>query len=391
MTSPIEGLKAYISDYLLADVRPIDIWEVEIVCRPAVGCIKTVEDVEGGRRAKKEIMGVDASTGQEVIARSFSRKMANYCSIGIDARIGLGFDKSRSSSRLMNKIVYAWEGMKKFARQNMNMQNIIEKMEILDSFQKIDLLALEETLHDRPCAPSSPKATDRIQGYHDLQPNAFSDHLQLNHPHGDLHNHPELPFLAHCGLGSFSSRFYQSPAQQSISTSPLMVSLAKPDLISSNTNNLPHRSSETMNENTMTELEGRTINGYRVTTREIFRTGSEEERTLTIAPVNIIALNIPSYMGGVTGMWDKSTPTSSIKSQEGLGKANNKQDMGDGELEFLSFTGNLQLGVFERLLTGGGKRVAQGRNFLIRGRSLFDHVQAKRRSREKAFNYLCSD
>jgi len=39
--------------------------------------------------------------------------MCNYVSIGLDARVGIGFDKRRQTNRLMNKGVYAWEGMKK--------------------------------------------------------------------------------------------------------------------------------------------------------------------------------------------------------------------------------------------------------------------------------------
>jgi len=62
-----------------------------------------------------------------VICSSFARKMANYCSIGVDARIGLGFDRSRSTNRIVNKMIYAWEGIKKFIRPSMNMHNIIEK------------------------------------------------------------------------------------------------------------------------------------------------------------------------------------------------------------------------------------------------------------------------
>ena len=37
----------------------------------------------------------------------------NYLSIGIDARIGVGFDKNRTKSRLCNMFMYACEGFKK--------------------------------------------------------------------------------------------------------------------------------------------------------------------------------------------------------------------------------------------------------------------------------------
>ncbi len=34
-------------------------------------------------------------------------------SVGVDARIGLGFDKHRTKSSFINKIIYCWEGFKK--------------------------------------------------------------------------------------------------------------------------------------------------------------------------------------------------------------------------------------------------------------------------------------
>lgn len=39
--------------------------------------------------------------------------MCNYFSIGIESRIGLGFDKKRTSSAFCNNMCYGWEGIKK--------------------------------------------------------------------------------------------------------------------------------------------------------------------------------------------------------------------------------------------------------------------------------------
>ncbi len=43
----------------------------------------------------------------------YTRLMCNYFSIGIESRIGLGFDKHRTSSAVCNKMWYTWEGLKK--------------------------------------------------------------------------------------------------------------------------------------------------------------------------------------------------------------------------------------------------------------------------------------
>ena len=39
--------------------------------------------------------------------------MSNYFSVGIESRIGLGFEKSRTNHYVKNKCVYGWEGVKK--------------------------------------------------------------------------------------------------------------------------------------------------------------------------------------------------------------------------------------------------------------------------------------
>lgn len=48
-------------------------------------------------------------TNQKIL----KRRMVNYLSIGGDARVGLGFEKHRSSSMCWNKCCHCWEGFKK--------------------------------------------------------------------------------------------------------------------------------------------------------------------------------------------------------------------------------------------------------------------------------------
>ncbi len=60
--------------------------------------------------------------------------MCNYFSIGIESRIGLGFDKKRTSSVFVNKMYYGWEGIKKmcFAGQTKKIRDIVDYMTTLD-------------------------------------------------------------------------------------------------------------------------------------------------------------------------------------------------------------------------------------------------------------------
>src|SRR4051812_43368535 len=45
--------------------------------------------------------------------KEYKRPMCNYFSIGVESRIGLGFEKSRSNHYIKNKCIYGWEGIKK--------------------------------------------------------------------------------------------------------------------------------------------------------------------------------------------------------------------------------------------------------------------------------------
>lgn len=58
--------------------------------------------------------------------------MSNYMSVGVDARIGLGFDKNRTSSAIGNKCVYCWEGFKKNFLSTAKMNKVVESLEVIN-------------------------------------------------------------------------------------------------------------------------------------------------------------------------------------------------------------------------------------------------------------------
>lgn len=57
--------------------------------------------------------------------------MCNYFSFGVDARIGWGFDKSRTRSAFGNKCVYCCEGFKKIFLKTPSVNNTLLSMEVL--------------------------------------------------------------------------------------------------------------------------------------------------------------------------------------------------------------------------------------------------------------------
>lgn len=54
--------------------------------------------------------------------------MINYFSIGVDARIGFGFDKNRTPYQCCNKFVYCWEGFKKMFLKTPKVNQSIENI-----------------------------------------------------------------------------------------------------------------------------------------------------------------------------------------------------------------------------------------------------------------------
>lgn len=50
---------------------------------------------------------------QPKIEPLYQRFMINYFGMGMDAKIGTGFEKKRTSVRCCNKVVYAYEGFKR--------------------------------------------------------------------------------------------------------------------------------------------------------------------------------------------------------------------------------------------------------------------------------------
>ncbi|KAI8819341.1 ATP-NAD kinase-like domain-containing protein [Fimicolochytrium jonesii] len=85
----LEGLNKIVQDRLNGHVTLLDIWDVEL------------ETAEGGwvREAGKEK------------TRTVRRKMSNYSSIGLQGRVGLGFEENRRGSRVKNAMEYSRQSL----------------------------------------------------------------------------------------------------------------------------------------------------------------------------------------------------------------------------------------------------------------------------------------
>jgi diacylglycerol kinase (ATP) len=107
-----EGLKRYVQAWLDADQRPYDIWETSVKTKPSEKA--GFEFIKDGKKGC-----TDDHIRRHGIKRledgsfEMSKYVCNYFSVGFDARVGVGFDKLRAKSRLINKSIYGWEGAKK--------------------------------------------------------------------------------------------------------------------------------------------------------------------------------------------------------------------------------------------------------------------------------------
>jgi diacylglycerol kinase (ATP) len=143
-------LKYYNSEHSL-----VDVWEVIVNLHKDGDLIK----VDNPNR-KHSLKDIDNYLKESNI---FKKTFINYFSLGFDARVGFGFEKSRSNSRCWNKMIYAWEGLKKncctktasmnsiintfeelelkednIDYNNINNNNINNKIEVLDSGENLN-------------------------------------------------------------------------------------------------------------------------------------------------------------------------------------------------------------------------------------------------------------
>ena len=102
---PDDLFAPFFEEWLIATPRNFDFWLIQ--CE--------VSESGGFGKVNKTKSSFSKSLIHENGSKklNFRRLMSNYFSIGLDARIGLGFDKHRTTKKCCNKLMYGWEGFKK--------------------------------------------------------------------------------------------------------------------------------------------------------------------------------------------------------------------------------------------------------------------------------------
>lgn len=103
--------------YVAATIKPFDLWNVEVELHSD----GTIKQVKKFKKVDIEVNTINPITGNRVM----KKLCGNYFSIGVESRVGLGFDKKRTSSVTRNKLVYAREGIKKYLFKRTILNNIL--------------------------------------------------------------------------------------------------------------------------------------------------------------------------------------------------------------------------------------------------------------------------
>ena len=358
-SNPQKGLLIKIKVWLESDRKLFDIWDTELVCNHN-GRIMKIEKNEKGF-TKEPLKYFDNVQGEDRNCLHYKRKMSNYASQGIDARVGFGFDKKRTTNRILNKLVYGWEGIKKFLSKPSDMNKVIDSMSIIDEFNSIhgeraktgqtnsQVKKLKEIVSQSPSINLSPKVFDFI-----TEPENIDDYRRMNYIKNDIVNQSETNKSEHKDLEIDLEHIKKNAIQKSqFKNMENIVSKNAEQIQTPNQNRFySHQLFKTQDDNTKVDKSCCTGSKNKE---------KKDKNLLDIDPVNFLALNIPSYAGGCEKVWDTSKPYSAIindKSKKSV--LSDKQSFGDGKMEFVGFTNRFSLGVFERAIHGLSSRIAQG-------------------------------
>ncbi|KEP64778.1 UNVERIFIED_CONTAM: diacylglycerol kinase accessory domain (presumed) domain-containing protein [Hammondia hammondi] len=119
---PFDGamktMRRLLSRWSQARVVHHDLWSVNVVLKDDGEFTKINSETR-----KKQVL--QDSTGRRVQKMTFV--MSNYFSMGVESRIGRGFDRHRRQSQLLNKMTYGIEGVKKaWFKRTLTIDNVVD-------------------------------------------------------------------------------------------------------------------------------------------------------------------------------------------------------------------------------------------------------------------------
>ncbi len=124
--SDMAKFKLIVQDLAEATSIFVDLWEMKLVC----------DEKDGGIVQYDTNLQVKRSAE----SKSMKRLFINYFSLGFDARVGFGFNKSKSKYRCLNFLSYFWEALKKTCCR--------KPLPVKDFIHSFNVVKLEEDIID---------------------------------------------------------------------------------------------------------------------------------------------------------------------------------------------------------------------------------------------------
>lgn len=365
VTNPKKTLRNLARQWVAADIILHDLWDVEVQVHET-GVFKHVDPTT----RSKQVMTQADDEGQPIPVKSASFKMCNYFSIGVESRIGVSFDRYRTSSQFWNKIRYAAEGLKKsFFKHTLKVNEIVSQMSSVDpttgALFPIYRCPCPEFVLEKPRSDSgytfSPSVYSRSSGgSSDSFSSAGADFVSLPAAadgssrsdlkcHTDVFNEDTLP-------SSFDYP-YSPPHGRPPSDS---LSVPRANYFP----NFPPR--HAVDHNSLHVGSTQHTDMLLPPTRDLGALDPHANVPYLIPAASLIAINIPSFAAGLD-IWKSAQRVGLSALPDGSGvyplptSLCRPQRLGDGILEFITFSSAASMG-FERMSAfhGRGKKVCQG-------------------------------
>ncbi|EGR28292.1 hypothetical protein IMG5_179490 [Ichthyophthirius multifiliis] len=143
----METLKKMTLKWIQSIIEEFDIWDIKVETLEVKkyeyqikkeykkliknGHFKKIEKIlkNGKTVLQKQIMQQKNSEDKLENIHVLRHKLSNYMSVGADARIGFGFDKNRTKSTCVNKMIYCWEGFKKNFLKTLKMDKVLQGLQ----------------------------------------------------------------------------------------------------------------------------------------------------------------------------------------------------------------------------------------------------------------------
>lgn len=112
----LQTLRVLLDRCMRAVVVYHDLWEIRVSLKPG-GLFTKINSAT----KEKEVLKVEGLPVEELVFT-----MSNYFSMGVESRIGRGFDRHRTKSQTLNKVRYGLEGFKKtFVKRTKNINQTV--------------------------------------------------------------------------------------------------------------------------------------------------------------------------------------------------------------------------------------------------------------------------